>query len=76
MNGKARFTYGDVVTIAGDPHNKPALLKQESICGISSIASEEGSLKFCAPLGSTVYLVEFSNGSTVEVPESAIRLSP
>lgn len=39
------------------------------MCGIYFVENEEAALKFGEPIGTVVCLVEFSNGSSIEVPE-------
>lgn len=70
------FKYGDVVEVIGNTSKKPTYPQnQGSICGISHIASEKRAQELSVPHGSAIYLIEFSDGSTIEVPESLLRLS-
>ena len=46
------------------------------IVGIREIENVKQSEQFSAPLGSRVYLVEFGDGSSLEVPEGVVEAAP
>ncbi|MCK0143969.1 hypothetical protein [Aliiroseovarius sp. F20344] len=76
MSEIAQFKYGDVVEVVGNTTKKPTFPQnQGSICGIHHITSVKQAQEFSVPYGSAIYLVEFSDGTAIEVPESLLRLS-
>jgi len=66
--------WGDAVRVRSDA--RPAWRPGEAaeVCGIRALALPEQAAHFGAPVGSLVMLVEFSDGSAVEMPESALAL--
>lgn len=71
----SNFNWGDVVVIKliAPERYKPGF--QGSVCGIRSIDSVEVSKQFDQMLGSELYLVEFNDGETLEVPKCYLTLS-
>lgn len=68
------FTWGDEVRIKT---NAPQDLRPGAtaeVVGISEIVNHEQSIHFWgAPLGTKIYVVEFGDGSAVEVPEGMLE---
>jgi hypothetical protein len=65
-----KLTWGDDVIVkvnAPKEYNPSAV---GSICGIRTIETCEDSQEFSSSLGESVYLVEFSNGCSIEIPGS------
>jgi len=66
------FTWGDAVRIESFA---PAELRPgawASVCGIRVIEKENEASAVGYPLGTTMYLVEFEDGHSVEVPEALL----
>lgn len=68
-----KFTYGDTVKVMKDaPQSfKPGELAE--VCSMWIIETEENSLSRGEPLGSTIYSIEFGDGTIVEVPERYLK---
>ncbi len=63
------FNYGDTVKIK---KNAPIRYKPSSlgsICGIRIIKDSEIADQFHQKIGSELYLIEFTNGETLEIPK-------
>ena len=62
------FNWGDTVVIKkiAPECYKPGLLG--SVCGVSNIDSEELAIKFNQKMNSELYLIEFGDGETLEIP--------
>lgn len=72
----ANFTWGDAVVIKD---NAPKCYSPGSpgcICGIRTVDSLLIAAEFHQPLHSELFLVELSNGSTLEVPKLFLELLP
>jgi hypothetical protein len=71
-----RPTWGDSVNISekAPPQWRPGAYA--SVCGITVIENERMASLYECPIGTTVYLVEFADGSAVEVPEDSIEEDP
>ncbi len=69
VNDKIEFDYGDIVTVKlTAPENyKPGL--KGCICGIRAIDSDQAAVHFNQPLTSELYLIEFSDGTSIEIPK-------
>jgi len=63
-----KLTWGDIVIVNDNAPEKYNPLGIGSICGIRTIETSEESQEFCCSKGESVYLVEFSNGCSVEIP--------
>lgn len=63
------FTWGDVVTVRSDVPKDFHPGQAGSICGIRAIETEKISNQFLEPIGTILYIVEFPDGNSVEIPE-------
>lgn len=70
----SRPTWGDTVRIKeGAPLElRPGALA--AVCGMRLAETAELARRFNCQVGATLYLVEFGDGTSVEVPESSIEL--
>lgn len=69
----SRFTWGEVVRVSSDSglHEREGL--SAAVCGIKTIESIEHATKVVGGrLGATAYLIEFSDGFSVEVVENLL----
>jgi hypothetical protein len=75
LTGMPELTWGDTVRVQGGalPSGCPAALGE--IVGIREIENLAQADQFSAPIGSKVYLIEFSDGKALEVPESWVEAS-
>jgi len=64
-----KFKWGDAVRTKSSAPEQFRPGEVSSVCGIYFVENEEAALKFGEPIGTVVCLVEFSNGSSIEVPE-------
>lgn len=64
------ITWGDSVRVkAGAPSAvRPGALA--AVCGIREIANDGQASESDAPIGSKLYLVEFGDGTSLEIPEA------
>lgn len=64
------FNWGDVVVVKqiAPERYKPGF--RGSVCGMRSIDCIKLAIQFGQKVGSELYLIEFGNGETLEVPES------
>jgi hypothetical protein len=70
---KHKYVWGQLVKVKKDA---PDLLRPDqdcSICGVRSIETENISKALSEPIGSFVYLVEFSDGYSIEIPEHLLE---
>jgi hypothetical protein len=67
-------TWGDTVRIKTGalPLMRPGGLA--AVCGIRTIETVEQAEQFSRPIGTALYLVEFDDGTSVEVPESLLEV--
>lgn len=64
-----KFTWGDAVLVK---KNAPPCLHPgefASICGINQITFEETAKSFFTTVDDWLYIIEFEDGSSIEVPE-------
>ena len=68
-----KFTWGDSIMIAKNapPSFHPG--EFASICGFYKISSKESAKELQCKVGDWVYTVEFSDGSSLEVPEPSLE---
>ena len=64
-----RFTWGDAVHVRLDApsHLRPGAAGD--ICGFRTVESEEAAQEFGVDLSSILYIIEYSDGSSLEIPE-------
>lgn len=69
------FDWGDTVIIKqiAPKHYKPGA--RGSICGMRTIDSLETAKQFNQMIGSVLFLVEFNDGETLEVPNFFLSIS-
>jgi len=62
------ITWGDTVRVKKDSPERFRPGKVASVCGIRVIDSEEIALLVGAPIGETLFNIEYIDGSAIEVP--------
>jgi hypothetical protein len=69
----ADFTWGDTVRVKAGANSarRPGAIAE--IVGIRDIEAEDQAQEFDAPIGSKLYLIEFGDGTALEVPEAWIE---
>jgi hypothetical protein len=69
----ANFTWGDTVRVkaGAEPKRRPGAVAE--VVGIRAIETESHAVRSDVPIGSKVYLVEFGDGTSVEIPEAWIE---
>ena len=62
-------SWGESVTVKAEASEvmRPGAIG--AVCGIREIENEAQAREFGAPIGSKVYLVEFNDGASIEIPE-------
>lgn len=69
------FSWGDEVQIKSSAPLQFNPNAYGSVCGLRSIESESIANQFLQPIGTNLYLVEFSNGKAIEIPEIFLKRS-
>ena len=64
-----RFTWGDSVRVTVDAPKKYKELESGSVCGIREIDTEESAQAVGESLGTVMYIVEASDGRSLEISE-------
>ena len=69
----ADFTWGDTVRVkaGAQPARRPGAIAE--VVGVREIEVEAQARQFEAPIGSKLYLIEFGDGTSVEIPETWIE---
>lgn len=68
-----RFDYGDTVRVKAQASSLSRSGQLASVCGIRIVDSDVTSKQFNSPIGSSIYLIEFNDGFTTEIPEQQIE---
>lgn len=68
-----KFYWGDSVRILKSAPSKYRQFAVGSICGIRLIETERVSQELQEPIGTVLYLVEGSDGQSLEVPEQYLE---
>lgn len=66
----SQLTWGDTVVIKDNAPPKYNPSQLGSICGIRKIETPKESQQFNCPKGKIIYLIELSNGYSVEIPDT------
>jgi hypothetical protein len=69
-----RFDYGDAAIAILSMGGEPNATRPCAVVGITRIDSNEQSVNFGHPVGTTLYTVEFGDGSEALVPEEHLSL--
>jgi hypothetical protein len=71
----SRPTWGDTVRIKN--HTSPAMRPGNlaAVCGMREVETPEQAKQFGCAIGTTVYLIEFGDGSSVEIPEAFVEVA-
>ena len=69
----SRYTWGDTVRVkvGASPEMRPGHLA--AVCGIRDLENPDQAKQFSRPIGTTLYLVEFGDGSSIEIPEDSVE---
>ena len=67
-------TWGDTVRIkaGADPQMRPGSLA--AVCGLREVETPAQAQQFSLPIGTTLYLVEFGDGESLEIPGPFVEL--
>jgi hypothetical protein len=68
-----RFDYGDTVLVCWAVEIQSP--RGDSVVGVRPVESEEQAVLFGFPVGTTLYTVEFADGSDALIPESSLTPS-
>lgn len=70
---EAKFTWGDSLRVkaGAQPERRPG--SSATVVGIREIEAEETARKYGAPVGATLYLVEFQDGDAIEIPDAWVE---
>lgn len=67
------LTWGDSVTIRPDAPAEARPGAGASVCGIRKVETRGQGLEFGVTIGTTLYLIEFGDGTSIEVPETWVE---
>jgi hypothetical protein len=74
MNGSSRYgagmTWGDSVRVRPEAAAEARPGATASVCGIRKVETREQGLEYGVTIGTTLYLIEFDDGTSIEVPEA------
>ena len=70
-----KFTWGDLVRVRAAASIGNRLGALAGVVGMRDVETEEQSAQFDSPLASTIYLIEFGDGESVELPEHMLELA-
>lgn len=75
-NPMPNFTWGDSVRVkaAAPATMRPGALAE--VCAITEIENDAQAKRYDAQVGSKVYLLEFGDGTSLQIPESWIEAVP
>jgi hypothetical protein len=68
-----RFNWGDNAAIASDAPADARPGAEVSVCGMRTIETAQQAAAAGHPVGTILYVVEFGDGSALEVPEAWLR---
>lgn len=68
-------TWGDTIRIkmGASTESRPGALA--TVCGMREVETPEQSEQFGCPIGTTLYLVEFGDGTSDEIPEEFVEVA-
>lgn len=68
-------SWGDTVRIkdSASPTMRPGSLA--AVCGMREVETAEQAKQFGSAIGTTLYLVEFGDGSSLEIPEEYVEVA-
>ena len=69
-----KFNYGDEVVLTQVEGGGRLATRACAIVGITPLETEEQSRIFGYPVGTTLYTVEFGDGTDADVPEDLLKL--
>lgn len=68
-----KFSWGDSVRVKRDAPGNFANFEFASVCGIRTVDDAKVAEEFGVPMHTVLYIVEFSNGSSIEIPENYLE---
>ncbi|GAB4191337.1 MAG: hypothetical protein Tsb0015_13120 [Simkaniaceae bacterium] len=71
-----KFTYNDGVIVRNNAPKRFSPGEIGIICGMGKIMTIKGAKEYCCQQGEWVYIVEFLDGSSIEIPESYLEADP
>jgi hypothetical protein len=68
-------TWGDTVRIKNDASQAMRPGSLAAVCGMREVETVEQAKQFGCAIGTTLYLIEFGDGSSIEVPEAFLEVA-
>ncbi|MBN2195456.1 MAG: hypothetical protein JW751_21740 [Polyangiaceae bacterium] len=68
-------TWGDTVRIKKNASTEMRPGALAAVCGMREVETPEQSEQFGCAIGTTVYLVEFGDGASLEIPEEFVEVA-
>ena len=69
-----KYDYGDSVTVNNNAPEGYRPQAKGSLCGVRQVETDEQAKAANTSVGTTLWLVEFEDGSSIEVPEEYLTL--
>jgi len=69
-------TWGDTVRVKADAPERFRAGALAAVCGIRVVETSLEATAACHPVGTTLYLIEYDDGSSVEVPGEWLVVVP
>ena len=70
----SKFNWGDTIRVVKSAPSGFHPNQLGEVCGLYVIKSSEESIAHKQSVGTTVYLIEFSDGNSIEIPENHLEL--
>lgn len=68
-------TWGDTVRIRGDAPLELLRGRLAAVCGMREVENAEQAKQFDCAIGTTLLLVEFREGNSIEIPEAFVEVA-
>ena len=68
-------TWGDTARIKNSASTEMRPETLAAVCGMREVETPEQSQQFGCAIGTTLYLVEFGDGASVEIPEQFVEVA-
>jgi len=72
-NSFDKITWGDQVIVdsSAPPEYRPS--EEGSVCGIYALDTDDKARRYGGTLGTVMYLIEFTDGNAIEIPNVFLR---
>jgi hypothetical protein len=67
-------TWGDTVRVKASANIEMRPGALAAVCGLREVETAEQARQFSCPIGTTLYLIEFGDGESIEIPAASVEL--